>query len=148
MPAALKAALSEFFHENTRLRIVDTSQLDTAETANTKKSRERMKFCTPEEDKFMHSLTTFWYDRGLIDETQVQLQTLADLSFWWAAFYGDEAADKRCLWGESDLSAKRKLMKKRLDQSRDRFVTNARKDLRGAYLNLPRETFKAFRSEA
>ncbi len=148
MPATVKAALSEFFHENPRLRIVDTSQLDTTETANTKKARERMKFCTPEEDKFMHSLTTFWCDRGLINETQVQLQTLADLSFWWAAFYGDEAADKRCLWGESDLSAKRKLMKKRLDQSRDRFVTNARKDLRGAYLNLPRETFKAFRSEA
>jgi len=114
-----------------------------------KRKKKRNKFSTHDETRFFHNLGSFLAKRGLIDIEQVACETAAQQAHWWAAFWGDMAADKPNPWRPDQVESVRKAITKRLGQARSVFYNHVERNLRILYPELPKaqDLSKMWRSD-
>jgi hypothetical protein len=115
-----------------------------------KRKKKRKTYSSHDEARFFQSFGSFLTKRGLIDIEQVTCETAAQQAHWWAAFWGDKAADKPNPWRAEQVESVRKAMTKRLGQARSNFYDHAERNLRTLYPNLPKaqDLSKVWRSDA
>ena len=115
-----------------------------------KRKKKRNKFSSHDETRFFQNLGSFLAKRGLIDIEQVTCETAAQQAHWWAAFWGDMAADKPNRWRPDQVESVRKAITKRLGQARSIFYAHAERNLRILYPELPKaqDLSKMWRSDA
>ncbi len=114
-----------------------------------KRKKKRKTFSSRDEAGFFQNFGSFLTKRGLIDLEQVACETAAQQAHWWAAFWGDKAADKPNPWRPEQAESVRKAITKRIGQARASFYDNAERKLRTLYPNLPKaqDLSKVWRSD-
>ena len=143
------SALKDFFGAE-KWQAVSENVSENKSGGEEKRKKKRNKFSTHDETLFFHNLGSFLAKRGLIDIEQVACETAAQQAHWWAAFWGDMAANKPNPWRPDQVESVRKAITKRLGQARSIFYDLAERNLRILYPELPKaqDLSKMWRSDA